>query len=99
MNNDYILSVIREYAAEYLKEPRRRLPKGLFERRSYQRWAVDEILRSIDNSKHVSPIVVVENFIRKTEAFSHRNSKANLIFSVAHDVATDILDILLAMKG
>lgn len=98
MNNDYILSVIREYAAEYLKEPRRRLPKGLFERRSYQKWAVDEILRSIDNSKHVSPIVVVEDFIRKMEAFSHKNSKANLIFSVARDVAADILDMLLAMK-
>lgn len=98
MNNDYILSVIREYAAEYLKEPCLRLPKGLFERRAYQRWAVDEILRSIDNSKHVSPIVVVEDFIRKTDTFSHRNSKANLIFSVARDVAADILDILLAMK-
>lgn len=98
MNNDYILSVIREYADECLKEPRYRLPRGCFEQRSYQKWAVDEILKSIERSKFIPPIMVVENFIRKMDDFSCRNKKTSFIFSVAHDMAEDILDVLIAMK-
>lgn len=98
MNNDYILSVIREYADECLREPRCRLPRGCFEQRSYQKWAVDEIIRNIESSKFTPPIMVVESFIRKTDSFSCSNHKNSIIFSIAHDVATDIFDMMLAMR-
>ncbi len=98
MSNDYILSVIREYADECLREPRRRLPRGCFEQRSYQKWAVDEIVKSIESSRFTPPIMVVEDFIRKMDDFSCSNHKNSIIFSIAHDVATDILDMLIAMQ-
>lgn len=98
MSSDYILSVIREYADERLREPRRRLPQGCFEQRSYQKWAVDEIIRSIERSKSVPPITVIEDFIYKMDDFSRSSRKRSMMFSVAHDVAADILDLLLAMK-
>lgn len=97
MNNDYILSAIREYADEYLKEPAWRLPKDWFKHISYSRWAVEEILKSIENSKITSPITVVENFIRKMDDFSCSNQETSIIFSVAHDLAVDILDVLIAL--
>lgn len=98
MNKDYILSVIKDYADEYLKVPQRRLSRGDFEQRSYQRWAVDEILRAIEKSNSAPPIVAVEDFIRKMDEFSCKNHRTSIIFSVAYDVATDILDLLIAMK-
>lgn len=98
MGNDYILSVIREFADECLKEPQYRLSRGCFEQRSYQRWAVDEILKNIEESKFTPPVLVVEDFIRKMDDFSCKNKKAGIIFSVARDVAIDILDVLIAMK-
>ena len=51
MSNDYILSVIREYADEYLKEPGWRMSKEWFKQVSYSRWAVGEILKSIEESR------------------------------------------------
>lgn len=99
MGNDYILSVIREYADAYLrKEPTWRMQRGWFEMRSYGRWAVDEILRNLEMSKESPPIQVVEAFVRKMDDFSCRNRKASIIFSIAHDMAENILDVLIGMK-
>ena len=98
MNRDDILSVIRDYADRYLEEPSCRLTKNWFKQKSYSRWAVNELIRSIKESKTVPPILVVEDFIRKMDAFSVRNTKASFMFSVAHDVAENILDILIDIK-
>lgn len=98
MDKNYILSVICDYANEYLREPRKRLPKGCFEERSYRIWAIEELLKQVDKYGDDSPVAVVENFICKMNAFSRRNRKAGIIFSIARDVAEDILDILAAMK-
>lgn len=98
MTNDYVLPMLQEYVSRYLKEPRRGLPLGYFEQRSYQRWAADEIIKSISESKFTPPVTIVENFIRKTNSFSCESSKNSVIFSIAHDVAMDILDLLIAAK-
>lgn len=97
MSNHYILSVIQEYADEHLKEPAWRMKKGWFEHTSYNRWAVDEIIKNIRESK-MPPILAVENFIRKMDDFSRQNPKTKIIFSAARDMAENILDILTAMK-
>ncbi|WP_297183047.1 hypothetical protein [uncultured Phocaeicola sp.] len=98
MDNDYILSVIREYADECLKEPVWHISRDWFKQISYSRWAVDEILKRIEESKFTPPIMVVEDFIRKMDDFSCKNKKTSIIFSVAHDMAENILDVLIAMK-
>ena len=98
MDNDYILSVIQEYADEHLKEPGFGMSRDWFKRVSYSRWAADEIIKNIRESRHIPPILVVKDFIRKMDNFSSRNRKTRIIFSVAHDMAEDILDVLIAMK-
>ncbi len=98
MSNDYILSVIRGYADEYLKEPRWRISKDWFKQISYSRWAVDEILKRIEKNGSTPPVLIVEDFIREMDVFSCRNRRAGIIFSVAHDMAENILDVLIATK-
>lgn len=98
MSNDHILSAIREYVDECMREPKWRMSKEWFRQVSYSRWAVGEIMKSIEESRFTPPIMVVEDFIRKMDDFSCRNKKTSIIFSVAHDMAENILDVLIAMK-
>lgn len=97
MDKDYILSAIQEYADECLKEPRGHLKKDRFERRSYQKWAVKEILRSIREYDSDKPVMIVEDFIHRMDCFTRRSRNAGAIFSSAKDIATDILEVLEAM--
>lgn len=98
MDRNYILSVIWDYADEYLREPRSHLPKGCFEERSYQLWAVEELAKCIEESEYTPPLKVVEAFNCRMHEYARRKGKAGVIFSIAHDVSTDIYDILEAME-
>lgn len=98
--NGRVISVIEEYMFD-LFEPGRNWPKYESRKRSYGRWAAEEILKSVQLHLDISPIQVVEEFVRRTDEFSgieHDDRNDSFIFSVAHDVATDILDILRAMN-
>lgn len=95
-----VISVIEDYMFD-LFEPGRNWPKYEFRKRSYGRWAAEEILKSIQRHRNISPMEVVEEFVLRTNEFSgieHDERNDSFIFSVAHDVATDILDILRAMN-
>lgn len=98
MSTDYILEIIREYAEEqFSKELRCHLRRKYFEQRSYQMWAVNEILGYIEKSEY-PPIIALEIFIDETSSFSCRNPKTKNIFLIAHSVATEIFDMLSAME-
>lgn len=91
---------IKEYMYD-LFEPARNWPDYEFRKRSYARWAAAEILKCIQKQPNRPSIEVVKDFVRKTDDFSgieHDNRNDSFIFYVAHDVATDILDILRAMN-
>lgn len=93
------ISLIRKYIDKYLFEPAYTWPKYYFEQQSYSRWAANEILRRVQCQKDTPPILVVEEFILKTDRYScsdHADKSVGLIFSIAHDVATDILDVLIS---
>jgi hypothetical protein len=95
-----VVSAIEEYMFD-LFEPGRNWPKYEFRKRSYGRWAAEEILKSIQHHTDIPPMQIVEEFVRRTDEFSgieHDERNDSFIFSVAHDVATDILDILRAMN-
>jgi len=98
MSNDYILSAIQEYVSECLEEPGWGMSRDWFKQVSYSRWAADEIITNIRELKHMPPILVVEDFIRKMDNFSCRNRKTRIMFSVARDMAENIRDFLIAMK-
>ena len=95
-----VISVIEDYMFD-LFEPGRNWPKYEFNKRSYERWAAKEILKRIQQHPEIPAINLVEEYVLMTDEFSgieHDERNDSFIFSVAHDVATDILDILRAMN-
>lgn len=98
--DERVIFVIQEYMCD-LFEPGKTWPKYEFCKRSYARWATAEILKCIQTNQNISPITVVEDFVRKTGEYSgvdHDDRNDSFIFFVAHSVATDIWDILRAMN-
>ncbi len=96
--DDRAIFAIKEYMCN-LSEPAREWSTYEFSKRSYARWAISEILKRIQNQPNSIPIEVVKDFARKAYAYlgvKYGDRNNSFIFYVAHDVATDILDILRA---
>ena len=84
-------------ANEYLFEPRSNWSKQAIMERSYERWAVDEILLTIMDHPLTEADFVIEGFILKMEFFLHMsgNQANNLIFQVAENTAEALLGLIL----
>ena len=98
--NERALFVIEEYMYD-LFEPGKNWPEYEFRKRSYQRWAAEELSKCIRKHPNESVLKTVEDFVRKTKEYSeidHDDRNDSFIFQVACDVTTDILDILRAMS-
>lgn len=91
---DDALIAIQSYVEECLFEPAANWPSYWFDRRSYERWAANEIIEAIRMDISKEPIDVVKEFIRTIDDFDCAEPKAKMIFSTAKDVATDILNVL-----
>lgn len=99
--NEQGIKTICAYSQEFLPEPGRNWPKYRFNQRSYARWAAAELVNLISDHPFVPADITVEKFIIQCSYYAdcfNENTKQNLMFSVARDVASDILDILHAMK-
>lgn len=70
--------------------------KTLFAQKSYSNWAKKEIDRYLAQNKGDS-IDAVEEFRSMMDSFAcnAKTAEANFMFSVAYDVATDVLDGLI----
>lgn len=92
--------LIREIKDEWYQKPNDfyHTKKEMFEIRSYQRWALDEMERCLSENKYEHPIDVIEKFRYDMDfASTETNSAtANYIFSIAVDMAMDFLDVLKA---
>ncbi|WP_419504159.1 hypothetical protein [Enterocloster sp.] len=95
--NDEAIQKIISYANEYLFEPRSNWSKQAIMERSYERWAVDEILLTIMDHPLTEADFVIEGFILKMEFFLHMsgNQANNLIFQVAENTAEALLGLIL----
>lgn len=76
-----------------------------FQKASYSIWAIDELKRYIAGRLYPRKSGSIVQFIRFTSEFYHLMDEFatvrpdnNLMFSVARDIATDVLDLLRAMK-
>lgn len=67
-----------------------------FKQLSFSKWAVKEILKCLKEQVSEPPLSVIENFIDKMESYSCLNSKNGFIFSIACDVAENIIDELIS---
>lgn len=96
-----VVSAIEDYIFDFT-DPQRNWSKNYFKKVSFSRCAGREILKLAKGtaSLHES-IDAVAGFAIKMKKFaslSHSDHSDAQIFSVAYEVATDILDILNAMK-
>lgn len=93
------IAIIQEFIEEHFFEPGVNWPKYYFDQRSYSRWAGYEILKCVTEQSSTPTIIVVEEFMAKADNFSSLNegTHVSLIFSIARNVAKDILHTLHAM--
>lgn len=101
MNRNHILEVIHAYISKYkmYKVPGWNKKKIFFKQESYARWAVKECLRLTLYSD--DPLTAIEEFASMCDdnACCCRNGDMRYVFSVAYDVATDILCELGSLPG
>lgn len=73
--------------------------KTLFAQRSYTRWAMDEINRYICKNEDLPVIELLEAFRLKMDRFAcdARTDHGKFMFSVAYDVATNMLDEVIGL--
>lgn len=95
--NDEVIQTILNYANEHLFEPGGNWPKSAIMERSYERWAVDEILLAIMDHPMTEADLVIEGFILKMELFLHMSEEPtnNYIFQVAENTAETLLGLIL----
>ena len=96
-----VVSAIEDYIFD-LTDPQRNWPKYYIKQVSFSRCAAGEILKLVKRASSLQKSIdVVSNFSTKMKNFAsmdHDDKEDAQIFSVAYEVATDILDILNAMK-
>jgi hypothetical protein len=91
--NNIALDVIYDYIA-HMPVPRKRYGRfadNMFGQEAYGLWAAYEILRRVAKNPNRRPVEVIDEYRMEMEDLSLINSKTSWIFSVATDVAEDIL--------
>lgn len=96
MNKPYdsAVLVIQEYLQNSLEHIS--LMRGYsFAQISYSRWAAMELLKYLKEREALPPLVVIEEFQDKMDKWSCMSRKSGYVFSVACDMAQNIIDQLL----
>lgn len=89
---------IQEYIDLYLFEPKITWPELEFTRRSYSRWAANEILERIKKDEYGrNPLDIIEEFMNEMDQYSELNNDHSVysIFIVAKEEAEDIAFLFL----
>lgn len=93
-----VLKIIDRMQKELYRSPESyRINSAQFMFQSYKKWALNELLLYLLIRRDENPIERVEEFRYQMDvaATSATTDDRNFMFSVAYDVASDILDILL----
>lgn len=94
----------KRYRAQY-DEPHTIYKKegdsAFFRQSVYSKWAIKEIFRYLDENRHLEIIESLENFryMADNYACKKEDPQISFMFSVAKDVATDILDYVIMEVG
>lgn len=95
-----MINVIREYIASLDEPLSKKWPEMEFDKASYSMWAASEVLVYVLANPDKTVIRCVEEISDMFMQYSCRSfhiSEANFIFEIAHQTASDILEILYAM--
>ena len=93
--HEQVILIIEDYIFD-ITEPQRNWDKHWFREVSYQRWAGRELLNRVRRNPEKDPIDVISDFVIKTREFSskdYEDKEDRQIFSIAYEMATDILEI------
>ena len=90
---DEILFAILEYIND-LKQTASYWNKELFQQQAYSLWAAKEIYFRLAKNETYSPAYLVEDFANKMDDYACKRKETSFMFSIAHDVAIDILDLI-----
>lgn len=96
-SNEVAKNVIRGYLADMrnIQAKNKRWQFQLFQQESYSIWAANELLNELRKNKTDPPLVVMEEFRDRMDAYSCKNKETSFIFSVAKDTTEVLIDILL----
>ena len=96
--NDHIVRCVYFFSEEQWVPPAKHWPRYWFDKNSYSRWAVSEILDLLSNRGDTTPSKIVEDFADKMDRYACYNDTARYIFSIAREAATDILDVVRSLE-
>lgn len=90
------IKIIQQYRQECLFAPKENWPDDEFKKRSYSRWAVNEILSRLESNLKADPVEVITNFIFVMDKYSCIDKVGNpdLMFLEAKNVAEELLYLL-----
>lgn len=96
--NDHVVRSVYYFSEEQWVEPSKGWPKYWFDKNSYSRWAVSEILELLRTRGETKPTKIVKDFANKMDRYSCYNDDSKYIFTFARDAAEDILDVVRSLE-
>lgn len=89
--NEVSISVIQTYINDCLFDPARNWPECEFSRRSYARWAANEVLRRIQESDE-NPLDIFDDFIAEMDDYADQSEDNSIrfIFDTAKETIEDL---------
>ena len=96
--SDYVVRCVYSFSEEQWVEPSKTWPRYWFDKNSYSRWAASEILDLLRRRGESTPSEVVSDFANRMDDYSCYNETSRYIFSIAHEAATDILDVVRSLE-
>lgn len=100
MEREHILNCLASHILENYEGPftyqRKWKNRGYFAQESYSKWAANEFLDYVTNRRDI--FLAADNYIRMVDNFACSNHENRWMFSIAYDVAVDLLDFMNAVK-
>lgn len=100
---DKAIVTVQQYIEEHLFEPRSNWPTDEFNKRSYSRWVVEELLNRLiaeseslpshlSNRERLTPIEIIDEMVQDLDYYSGKSyyGRFQNIFNVAKETIIDI---------
>lgn len=97
-SKDYIFFLLDEMEREdYTPPSSYYMRDDVFMYQSHRHWAIKEIKLYFEERIDQDPLYLIENFRRMVDYYSCKTKvkELDIMYSVAYDVATDVLDVLI----
>lgn len=94
--NEMAIQIVTEYISRLERQPMGYWRSSEFAQLSYSKSAAREVLRLLQHNKELPPLVVIEEYRDKMNDYSCLNSVWSIMYSVAADTASSIVDELIS---